>query len=56
VALETTTSITEEVAKIIIKVVFKIWIERNKALEQWTRKTLKTTIHSSFLYMIQARD
>jgi hypothetical protein len=44
IPLETATSITEEVAKIMTRTAFKIWTERNKALlEHWTKRTLRTT-------------
>jgi hypothetical protein len=43
IPLETATSITEEVAKIMTRVAFKIWTERNKALEQWTMLEIKQT-------------
>jgi hypothetical protein len=39
IPLETATSITEEVAKIMTKAAFKIWTERNKALGQSLRTT-----------------
>jgi hypothetical protein len=43
IPLETATFITEEVAKIMTRVAFKIWTEKNKALEHWTKRTLRTT-------------